>query len=105
MLKELSPVEVLLLDLIYNNASKENDYSKRRMIQYSRQKLKSALKQNNEQMDLVLKNLFRLNILQAPGSRGASIGDYPFAHRTLEVFELTTFGYGFITSMKFSSKS
>lgn len=96
ILTELSPLEVSILDKIYSEVNKENDYNKRKLLQFDATKLKSMLSIGEEKMDLIIENLYRLNLLQSPAGKGAMLGNFPFALRTTKVFEFTTLGYQFV---------
>ena len=96
ILNELSPTEALILDKIFDTASQESDYQKRKLIQFDKPQMQKILSIGPEKADLIVENLFRLNLLQSPGSRGASMGNFPFALRTNEIFEFTTLGYEFV---------
>jgi hypothetical protein len=96
ILNELSPLEVNILDQIYTEVNKEADYAKRKALQFDATKLKSILNVSDEKMDLIIENLYRLNLLQAPAGKGVMLGDMPFALRTTKVFEFTTLGYEFV---------
>jgi len=96
ILNELSPIEVVILDKIYQEVNKEADYQKRKALQFDATKLKSMLNTTEEKMDLIVENLFRLNVLQSPAGQGVMLGNFPFALRTTKVFEFTTLGYEFV---------
>ena len=96
ILNELSPIEVSILDKIYQEVNKEHDYQKRKLLQFDANKLKTILSVTEERMDLIIENLFRLNVLQSPAGQGAMLGNFPFALRTNKVFEFTTLGYEFV---------
>jgi hypothetical protein len=96
ILNELSPLEVSILDKIYSEVNKEVDYEKRKALQFDSVKLKSILNINDEKIDLIIENLYRLNLFQAPAGQGAMLGNFPFALRTTKVFEFTTLGYQFV---------
>ncbi|EKE15901.1 MAG: hypothetical protein ACD_11C00078G0002 [uncultured bacterium] len=96
ILNELSPIEVAILDKIYQEVNKEADYQKRKALQFDAAKLKSILNVTEEKMDLIIENLFRLNLLQSPAGQGVMLGNFPFALRTTKVFEFTTLGYEFV---------
>ena len=96
ILNELSPIEVSILEKIYSEVNKEADYAKRREFQFDASKLQSMLSISAEKMDLIIENLFRLNVLQSPAGKGAMLGNFPFALRTTKVFEFTTLGYEFV---------
>lgn len=96
ILNELSPIEVVILDKIYQEVNKEADYQKRKALQFDATKLKSMLNTTEEKMDLIVENLFRLNVLQSPAGQGVMLGNFLFALRTTKVFEFTTLGYEFV---------
>lgn len=96
ILNELSPIEVGILDKIYQEVNKEADYQKRKALQFDASKLRTMLIISEEKMDLIIENLFRLNLLQSPAGQGVMLGDFPFALRTTKVFEFTTLGYDFV---------
>ena len=96
ILNELSPIEVVILDKIYQEVNKEADYQKRKALQFDTSKLKSMLNVTEEKMDLIIENLFRLNVLQSPAGQGVMLGKFPFALRTTKIFEFTTLGYEFV---------
>jgi len=96
ILKELSPLEVLVLDKIYTTVNKESDYLKRRELQFDTPQIQKMFNLSDEKLDLIIENLYRLNLLQSPGSKGASVGNYPFVLRTTKLFEFTTLGFHFV---------
>src|SRR3989344_2633281 len=96
ILNELSPREVTILDQIYFEVNKETDYEKRKALQFDASKLKSVLSISDEKMDLIIENLYRLNLLRPPAGHGISVGPFPFALRTTKIFEFTTLGYEFV---------
>jgi hypothetical protein len=100
ILKELSVLEVVILDKLFDKSNKENDYEKRKQLQFSKQKTSEIFKLSSEQADLIIENLYRLNLCQAPAGHGIAVGQYKFALRTTEVFEFTTFGYYFVQACK-----
>ncbi len=103
ILKELSPLEVFILDKVYDEACKEADYSKRNEMQYSKQKICEAFKLSSEQADLIVENLFRLNLLRPPAGHGIMVGQYKYALRTTEIFEMTTLGFNFVNACKWGN--
>jgi hypothetical protein len=100
ILKELSVLEVVILDQLFDESNKESDYEKRKQLQFSKQKISEIFKLSSEQADLIIENLYRLNLCQAPAGHGIAVGQYKFALRTTEVFEFTTFGYYFVQACK-----
>lgn len=100
ILKELSPLEVSILDKIFNTVNAENDYQKRKSMQFETAQIKNGTDLSDEKLDLIIENLYRLNLLQPPGSRGASVGNFPFALRTTKLIEFTTLGYEFVKACR-----
>lgn len=96
ILNELSPVEVSILDKIYQEVNRESDYQKRKSFQFDTSRLQVILSITEERMDLIIENLFRLNVLQSPAGKGVMLGKFPFVLRTTKVFEFTTLGYEFV---------
>lgn len=96
ILNELSAVEVSILEKIYSEVNDESDYAKRRELQFDASKLKTMLSITDEKMDLIIENLYRLNLLQAPAGHGIAVGEHKFALRTTKIFEFTTLGYEFV---------
>lgn len=96
ILNELSAVEVSILEKIYSEVNKEINYAKRKELQFDASKLKSMLSVSDEKMDLIIENLYRLNLLQAPAGHGIMVGEYKYALRTTKIFEFTTLGYEFV---------
>jgi len=70
ILNELSPIEVTILDKIYQEVNKESDYQKRKALQFDATKLRSMFNVTEEKMDLIIENLYRLNLFQAPLGTG-----------------------------------
>lgn len=96
ILNELSPLEVVILDNIFTKVNKESDYKKRRAIQFDATKIQEIYGLTEEKMDLIVENLFRLNLAQPPAGAGIQLGDHKFTLRTTKVFEFTTLGYEFV---------
>lgn len=106
ILKELSPVEANMLDNIYNFAKTETNYGKRKTLQYDKKKVMEIFSLSEEKADLILENLFRLNLCQPPASHGgASIGGFPFMIKTTDVFEFTVFGFNFVRACRWESNN
>jgi len=104
ILNELSPLEVSILDQIYFAVNKETNYEKRKALQFDASKLKSIISASDEKMDLIVENLYRLNLLQSPAGQGVMLGNFPFALRTTKVFEFTTLGYEFVRACSWRPK-
>lgn len=103
ILKELSSLEVAILDKLFDATSQEADYKKRKSMQFSKEKIIEIFKISDEKSDLVIENLYRLNLCQPPASHGGiAIGKYPIMIRTNDFFEFTTFGYHFVKACKWN---
>ena len=101
ILKELSPAEALVMDKIFEVAILESDVDKRHRNQYSRQKIAEWLKLNDEQANLLVENLFRLNLCRMPGSTGMTFGEnMRVAVSTTDLFELTVTGFDFVRACR-----
>lgn len=101
ILKQLNHQEALILDALYNHASQETNYEERQIMQFSKEKVQQNFKIADKTIDVILDNLFRLNLCRPPGSHhGAKLGKYPFALQTNEIFELTPLGYTFVNACK-----
>lgn len=97
LLKELSTIEVTILDSLYNLHAQATSQP----VQFDKKKIAMVYKIDPSDMDVIVENLFRLNICSSPGSVGALIGDYPFSVHTNEIFELTALGIAFIEACKY----
>lgn len=102
ILNELSTIEVKLLEQIYKESMKETDYHKRKNIQFDTSKVIKFLSVDDQKIDLIIENLYRLNLLQPPAGSGIKVGEYKFALRTTKIFEFTTLGYEFVKSCSWS---
>ena len=97
ILKELSPVEALILDKLYDAVMVESDKTKRLQMQFSKAKIIEGLKLNEESANLLVENLFRLNLCRMPGSNGMTFGEnMRVAVNTIDIFELTATGVDMI---------
>ncbi len=105
ILSELSSVEVVLLDQLHKEASGIHDYEERKNLQFGRENVCKALKIDTSSADLIIENLIRLGLCQSPAGSGIMIGQYKFALRTIEIFEMTTLGYEFVSICKWEESS
>ena len=103
ILSELSPLEVSLLDQIHNEANQVKEYEERKNLQFGRENICKLLNIDIPTADLVIENLTRLGLFQSPSGSGIQVGKYKFALRTTEIFELTSLGFEFISSCKWSN--
>jgi len=101
MLSQLSSREVVILDrhfFEYESTSPD----KREGLAFSTQKISDSYRILNEDLKIILGNLTRLHIIQAPASHGKlKIDSYPIVMRTNEIFQLTSFGIDFIKKCKY----
>lgn len=100
LLKQLTPIEASLLDKIYDEAMQEQDYEKRKTKQYSKELVCKAYSITSEDFDVMIENLFRLGLCQAPGSTGIMFGTARVALRTTDVFEITSLGISFVRACR-----
>lgn len=96
ILKELSPLEATILDTIYKAASAEQDYKKRKEMQFDKTKICKIFSLTPEDSDLIIQNLYRLGLCQPPGSSGIMFGDERVGLQTTNIFELTSLGFHFV---------
>lgn len=101
ILKQLSPLEAKLLDLLFNEFERAPSDKKDALL-FDKQKICDVVNINSEKFDILVNNLFRLNLLQSPASHGGvRIGKYPIVLRTYEVIQLTPLGCDFIRHCRF----
>lgn len=103
ILKQLSPIEAKLLDIMYSEYKKSSEETKN-ALKFAKEKICPILKMQSEQFDVMVANLYRLNLLQPPASYGGvSIGKYPIVLRTFDVVQLTALACDFITYCKYGN--
>lgn len=69
---------------------------------FSKEKICQAMNVSSEKFDILIGNLFRLNLLQPPASHGGvSIGNYPIVLRTYDLIQLTPLGCDFVIHCRF----
>lgn len=97
LLKELSPMEArILTDL--NTARVKAGLSGRDLLTHGSPKMEicKALGISDDQYDVMIDNLIRLNLVQPVGASGALVGDQPLAIKTNEIVHITALGRGLI---------
>lgn len=105
ILKELSPVEALVLDKLYEAVITESDHKKRFQMQFDKEKIVEWLKLENDTANLLIENLFRLNLCRMPGSTGVTFGEnMRVAISTTDVFEFTATGLDFVRACRTPQK-
>lgn len=101
ILKELSTLEVQILDQMYANAM-SNPENNKTMISFSKEKICAITHISPEEFDVIADNLFRLQLCQPPASHGGvMIGEYPIVLRTNVMIHLTALGISFVQACKF----
>ncbi|MFA6535097.1 MAG: Abi-alpha family protein [Candidatus Babeliales bacterium] len=100
ILNELSPIEVAILDKVFDEANSEADYQNRKNMQFSSIKIQEIFGITEKKSDLIIENIFRLNLFQPPADRGFLHGNFYIALRTTKVFEFTTLGYEFVKACR-----
>lgn len=100
VLNQLSPLEGRLLDLLFDEY--ERTPSDKNFAFFSKEKICQAMNVSSEKFDILIGNLFRLNLLQPPASHGGvSIGNYPIVLRTYDLIQLTPLGCDFVIHCRF----
>lgn len=99
ILKELSTIEVKILDAIYNEASKIwwiiTD------IQFSTEAIATNTWTQIDSIKVIIDNLFRLRLAEAPAMMNISTWAYHPVLKTTDIFQLTFFWVKFIEACKF----
>lgn len=100
-LKQLSAVEVRLLDALYKEAEGKTADERNRLL-FSKDKILTAFGLTSGAFDILADNLFRLGLCQGPSSEGGvAIGGAPLALRTRAQIEITSLGYAFIEACRY----
>lgn len=101
ILKQLSPLEAKLLDSLFDEWQRTPS-SKKVSLFFSKEKICQNMSISSQNFDILVDNLFRLNLLQPPASHGGvSIGEYPIVLRTYNVIQLTPLGCDFVGHCRF----
>jgi hypothetical protein len=101
ILKELSTVEVKVLDAMFNNFLKEENPE----MQFDKNLVGKAFTIGGSELDLLVDNLLRLGLCRTPGNKGVSFGDIPVAMHTTDIFEFTSLGRQFVAACRFPTKT
>lgn len=103
ILKELSPLEVVLLDKMFDEVNQNKNPNKVEIF-FDKEKICQTFQVQKEQFDVIADNLFRLNLCQPPASfGGVKIGEYPVQLRTYKVIGFMQLGYEFVGVCRFES--
>ncbi|MHB1664257.1 MAG: Abi-alpha family protein [bacterium] len=99
ILKELSPLEVELLDTMFDKVN-QDEIANKTEIFFEKEEVCPNIEES--QYAILLDNLFRLNLCQPIVSLGhTSQGVYPFQLRTYELIGFTQLGYEFVKLCRF----
>jgi len=100
ILKELSSIEVKILDSIYDEAKRIwwviTD------IQFSSEKISKNAWTSIDNIKIVIDNLFRLRLAEAPAMTSISTWPYHPVLKTTDIFQLTFFWVKFIEACKYN---
>ena len=101
ILKQLSPLEVKVLDTFFDQIQNKTQEEKNK-TGIVKEKVLLYAEILSEEYDILVDNLFRLGLCRTPSSQGgATIGKYPMVLRTYDLIELTPLGYDFIRSCRY----
>jgi hypothetical protein len=102
ILRQLTFQEAIILDQLYLESLQKTDYKQRNTLQFSKEKVMELFKLQEEKFDLILDDLFRLNLCRTPASHnGAMVGKYPIMLQTKDFFELTSLGFAFVKACQY----
>lgn len=101
ILKQLTGIEVSVLEAIYLNSLKEPDVNKRREMVFDSQKIAQIFSISPEEVELMVEDFYRLGVCRMPGNSGVSFGEgLRTAVNTTKLFELTSLGTDFIKACR-----
>ncbi|MDD2516235.1 MAG: Abi-alpha family protein [Candidatus Gracilibacteria bacterium] len=101
ILKELSSIEVKILDKIYEEA--KNTGGILTNIQFSSEKIAQIFLISIDEVRVIIDNLYRLRLAEAPGVQGIQMGGFFPVGKTNDIFQITFLGIKFIEACKFST--
>ena len=101
ILKQLSPLEVTILDNFYEGY-KDKSKEEQKNIGIDKNKALQIFEISSDEYNILVENLFRLGLCQTPSSEGGvKIGKYPIVMRTYEFIKLTPLGVAFVLACKY----
>lgn len=100
ILKELSTLEVHILDKIYNDAISSGE--KITDVQFWTDKVCKLFQIDIEEWRLIIDNLFRLRLAEPPAVQWIKLWDFFAVWKTNDFFQMTTLWYKFVESCKFN---
>ncbi|MES2223442.1 MAG: Abi-alpha family protein [Patescibacteria group bacterium] len=101
ILKQLSPLEIKILDTFYDQV-KDKPKDEQDKTGIIKEKVIKFAGVSGDEYDILVGNLFRLGLCQTPSSKGGTtIGNYPLVLRTYDFIELTPMGIDFIKACRY----
>jgi hypothetical protein len=101
ILNQLSPLEAKILDKMFDKYERTPAHEKDALM-FEKEMVCQYMDIKPKKLDILIDNLFRLNLLQPPASHGGvSIGKYPIVLRTYDLLQLTPLGHDFVRHCRF----
>lgn len=101
ILNQLTPIEVKILDILYNAYYDKPSKLKTPPV-FSREKIFNFVNARKVKQLVIIDNLFRLNLLQSTASHGSiRFGKFPIPFRTYDAIEFTPLGLDFVKQCRF----
>lgn len=101
ILKQLSPLEVKILDTFYDQV-KQKSKEEQDKTGIIKEKVLKYAGISSDEYDVLAENLFRLGLCRTPSTKGGvSVSNYPMVLRTYDFIELTPMGIDFIKACKY----
>lgn len=100
ILKELSSIEVKILDKIYEEAKKERWNPTD--IQFSTEKISQIFSIHMDDTRVIIDNLYRLRLAEAPGVQWIQVWWFFPVWKTNDIFQITFLWIKFIEACKFN---
>jgi hypothetical protein len=97
ILKELSSVEVKILERLYIERKKSNLKGRDLVTHgFTKKDISKTFEISNNKYDIITDNLFRLNLIQPVGSSGSLVGSFPVSIKTKEIVYITDLGFDLV---------
>lgn len=101
LLKQLSPLEALMLDQMFDKYER-TEQEKKASLMFSKERICELFKLPPDQFDLMASNLMRMNLLEPPASHGGvAIAKFPIVVRTYELVQLTPLARDFVRHARY----
>lgn len=101
ILKELSSIEVKILDKIYDDA--KTLWWVLTEVQFSSEKISQMFSISVDDIRVVVDNLYRLRLAEAPGVQWIQVGWFYPVWKTNDVFQITFLWVRFVEACKFNN--